>query len=82
MHLALGPSDVKMPYIAEPKPILEKSARAKIVAAVMFGDPGFQGPLGVSSLLFTDDILNITRHNYAPGDPVSTAPTFHLSTAI
>lgn len=75
MHLALGPSDVKMPYITEPKPILDKSARAKIIAAVMFGDPGFkgtEGPLGVTSPVFADDILKVTRQNCAPGDPVST----------
>jgi cutinase len=74
MHLALGPSDAKMPYISQPMPTLEKSARSKIVAAVMFGDPGFkgtEGPLGVPSPLFADDILKVTRENCAPGDPVS-----------
>lgn len=76
MHLALGPSDAKMPYVSAPRPTLEKSARAKIVAAVMFEDPGFKGtedPLGVASPNFADDILKVTRQNYAPGDPVSTS---------
>jgi cutinase len=68
MHRALGPF---------PNATLEKSARSKIVAAVMFGDPGFHGtesPLGHSPA-FADDILAVTRENCAPGDPVGVDST-------
>jgi cutinase len=73
MHFAMGPSPGKQMPLLSNRPKLDESVLPKIVAVVMFGDPGFkgtQGPPGRSEP-FSAALTARLRQNCSPGDPVS-----------
>jgi len=74
MHAALGPSPGRELPLLSNRPKLDESVLPKILAVVMFGDPGFKGTessLGRSSSIpFSASLEAKLRQNCGPGDPV------------
>ena len=72
MHAALGPSPgVALPLLSN-RPKLDTTVLSKIVALVMFGDPGFKRseiPPG-RFIPFPATLEAKLRENCSPGDPV------------
>jgi len=72
MHAALGPSPGKELPLLSNRPKLDENVLPKIVAVVMFGDPGFKGteiPPG-RFIPFPASLEAKLRQNCGPGDPV------------
>jgi hypothetical protein len=72
MHSAMGPSPGKELPLLPNRPKLDESVLPKIVAVVMFGDPGFKGtsiPPG-RHIPFSDSLKAKLLENCEPGDPV------------
>jgi cutinase len=72
MHAALGPSPGRELPLLSKRPKLDNSVLPKIVAVVMFGDPGFKGteiPPG-RFIPLPALLQEKLRQNCSPGDPV------------
>jgi len=69
MHAAMSPSGKIFPGLANPRPKINDSAMSKIVAIVMFGDPGFKGGSNSTTPAFPTTIQKIVKQNCAVGDP-------------
>lgn len=73
IHGVFGPTGPIIAGLANPRPVLDTSVIAKIVAVALFGDPGFKGtagPSGTTVPKFPAAIQEILIENCAPGDPV------------
>jgi hypothetical protein len=73
MHGVFGPLGSAFPGSSNPRPTLDKSTFPKILALVMFGDPGFR--IGVESKMgftpnFPSELMAKLKNNCASGDPV------------
>jgi cutinase len=72
IHAAMGPSPGKELPLLSNRPTLDKSVLSKVVAVVLFGDPGFKGseiPPG-RFIPLPASLVPKLRQNCGPGDPV------------
>ncbi|TID22001.1 carbohydrate esterase family 5 protein [Venturia nashicola] len=73
IHGVFGPTGPIKPGLANPRPVLDTSVIPKVLAVVLFGDPGFKGtvgPTGTTVPKLPSAVQEILIENCAPGDPV------------
>jgi hypothetical protein len=72
MHGAMGSSGAASSGGAAVRPKLDETVIPKIVALVMFGDPGFSASSmqGTTIPAFPPALIQRLRENCAPNDPV------------
>jgi cutinase len=73
IHGVFGPTGPIIAGLSNPRPTLDTSVLPKVLAVVLFGDPGFKGTAGPSGTMvpkFPASIQAVLIDNCAPGDPV------------